>query len=200
MKLDQARSGWRGAGSTAWSQADDAMLQEALALGFSAPGIGVLLGRSAGAVRLRRDKLQRLTREAADAERRASRRRTRPCMRCSNSFESEGSHNRMCNPCRAFANGLSPMAPDDPADDDAVDAASSDAHAAPPPGLPRIARASSAPSRARAAAARGTFEAPGRSKVAVKTGATAAPGTRVHRDHPDEIRISSCTQRAMNHD
>lgn len=191
MKLQS--TGWRGEGSAPWCVADDQLLTEALALGFTAPDIGVLLGRSAGAVRLRRDKLARRSQEAAEEQCMAARRRTRPCMRCSNPFESEGSHNRLCDPCRAFANGLSPMAPDDGlVDDDDAEAAEDDAHAAPPPTVPRDThpwRRRHSPAAAAGRGQSGPSHPPGDSKVQGKRAAPAAPAPNVTREFSARIRI-----------
>jgi hypothetical protein len=139
MRLDAvAKSGWRGEGSAPWSAADDALLTDALALGFTAPDIAVLMGRSAGAVRLRRDKLARLAQDAAEESRRAARVKLRNCLRCCDPFESEGPHNRLCDLCRAGVADVSPMHPEGlrAEIDNAKEAAGSGASAAAPPGPP----------------------------------------------------------------
>ena len=72
------------------------------------PQIAYMLGRASGmAVSWRYRKL-RARQELAKAPPKVF--RTRPCMRCGVNFASEGPHNRMCDPCRTFADGLSPFA------------------------------------------------------------------------------------------
>jgi tRNA(Ile2) C34 agmatinyltransferase TiaS len=53
---------------------------------------GQMVGSPTGSRLLAQTKADRLAREA--------RVRVRPCLRCGTKFESEGPHNRMCNPCR----------------------------------------------------------------------------------------------------
>lgn len=203
MNLEQAKSRWRGEGSRPWSASDDGLLMEGQALSFTPVELAVLLGRTPGAVRMRIATLQRRAQTAAEESRMAARGRTRPCMRCAVPFASEGPHNRMCDPCRSYANGLSPMAPDDGClDDDGAEAAEDDASAAPSPGLPLIAHPWRTPPRAAAAAALAHLArsaTPGGVKVQGKRGATAAWGRNVQRDHP-ALQKLPVVNRGLNHE
>lgn len=76
------------------------------AAGNSFQAIADALGRPSGsAVRAKFEAMQRRT----DRARMQAAKRRRPCMTCGTVFASEGVHNRMCDPCRTGAAGLSPL-------------------------------------------------------------------------------------------
>lgn len=133
MKLDLAKSGFRGAGARPWSAADHVLLQEARELGFGTRDIAALLDRSAGAVRGRLALLDERASDAAQERRVAARAKQRHCLRCLREFPSPHAGVRLCDPCRAGIAGVSPFHPEGlRADIDNVAASDADAVPLPP--------------------------------------------------------------------
>lgn len=58
--------------------------------------------------KLQADRLRDEKQRAADAK---AKRGPRRCMKCEREFDSEGIHNRLCNPCRQSADPLDPVRP-----------------------------------------------------------------------------------------
>lgn len=80
-----------------YTSAENTLLLEARALAFTWTDIAKLLGRPSGdAVRRRWLVLQEREQQA----RQLASLQQRRCMTCGGMFGSEGSHNRMCEPCR----------------------------------------------------------------------------------------------------
>lgn len=88
-------------GKRLWSKEEDRLLTEMRRQGLPMREIGVLLGRSTMSVSGRIDTLNKLPIVRTD-DRKSEKRKSRPCMRCTALFMSEGRGNRHCNPCREW--------------------------------------------------------------------------------------------------
>ena len=87
-----------------WCPDEDSLLHQMVAEGATWSEIGRALGLDR---RMCKGRHTALTAEPPDPPRPT---RTRPCMRCGRSFQSEGAHNRLCDPCRDGAAGMAPLA------------------------------------------------------------------------------------------
>jgi hypothetical protein len=191
---EKSQSGFRGAGARRWTAAEDELLAEGRALGFTFSELVILLGRDVtpGAIQMRLNALRQRAAAVVEAERVAARVKMRRCMRCTIEFPSPHAGVRLCDGCRAFASDLSPLAPAWAADDeDDVEAADGPSVV----GLPLIARASSKPRGRATASAHRQPKPTGGVEVRSVSGAPAAPGTNFHHDHPAFEKSRDVNQR-----
>lgn len=100
-------------GSRHWTPEEDGRLLAMRGIGFSHREIGEALGRATSSIGSRLNTLRSMPLRTSEpvARRRASR-VMRPCMCCRRPFQSEGAHNRLCDPCRRKGSDISPFTPD----------------------------------------------------------------------------------------